>query len=81
MAKPHSMPDPNDRSVNSPSYIADASQVLGYYNAHNKDDKKERVVESVKKWYVENALKEGWHKASFHGSDCLLEVNVELKKK
>ncbi len=72
MAKPHSIPDPNDRSVNSPSYIAVSYQVLGYYNAHNKDDKKERVVESVKKWYIKRALEEGWHRASFHGSDCLL---------
>lgn len=80
MAKPHSMPDPKDRSVNSPSYIADSSQVLGYYNAHNKEDKKERVVDSVKNWYVDSALREGWSKAVFHGSDCLLEANVELKK-
>ena len=81
MPKPHAMPDPKDRSVNSPSYIADSAKVLGHYNANNKEDKKERVVESVKKWYIESALKEGWHRATFHGSDCLLEVNVELTKK
>ena len=81
MAKPHSMPDPKDRSVNSPSCIAKGNQVLGYYNAHHKDEKKERVVESVKKWYVDQAKKEGWEKANFHGSDCLLEVSVEVKKK
>ncbi|WP_290519535.1 hypothetical protein [Alcanivorax sp.] len=81
MAKPHSMPDPKDRSVNSPSYIASAAQVLGYYNAHNKGEKKERVVGSVKDWYIDKAKKEGWEKATFHGSDCLLEVTVALKEK
>jgi hypothetical protein len=59
------MPDPKDRSVNSPSYIANADQVLGYYNAHNKDEKKERVVDSVKKWYVDKAQKEGWKRPPF----------------
>jgi hypothetical protein len=81
MARPYSMPDPRDRSVNSPSIIVKAAQVLGYYNAVNKDDKKERVVDSVKKWYIEQAKKEGWAKASFHGSDCLLEASVKLDNK
>lgn len=81
MAKPHAIPDPKDRSVNSPSYIVNATQVLSYYNSNNKDDKKERVVESVKKWYSEKAKEEGWQKASFHGSDCLLEVTVQLTSK
>lgn len=81
MAKPYSIPDPKDRSVNSPSCIVNATQVLSYYNSQNKEDKKERVVESVKKWYSDQAKLEGWEKASFHGSDCLLEVTVEIKSK
>lgn len=80
MARPFIIPDPNDRSVNSPSIIVKSPQIVGYYNSLNKGDTKERVVESVKAWYIKKAKEAGWEKATFHGSDCLLEVNVTLKK-
>ena len=72
------MPDPKDRSVNAPSIIASSEQVLGYYNSKNKSDKKERIVDSVKNWYKEEAIRQGWENANFHGSECLLEVTVIL---
>lgn len=80
MSRPFIVPDPNDRSVNSPSIIVKSTQILGYYNSLNKDDKKERVVDSLKTWYKQKAKETGWKKATFHGSDCLLEVKVALKK-
>ncbi len=78
MSRPYSMPDPKDRSVNSPSIIAKAPQILGLYNSQHKNAKKERVVDSVKEWYSEQALNEGWTSATFHGSECLLEASVQL---
>ena len=81
MARHYLIPDPQDRSVNSPSIIVNSQKVLSYYNAKNKSDQKERVVDSVKNWYIKEAKKEGWHYATFHGSDCLLEVDVKIDDK
>ena len=81
MAKPFSVPDPKDRSVNNPSVIIEPKKVLGLYNQENSDEKKEKVVDSVKEWYEEKMKKEGWKTAEFHGSQCLLVADVELNDK
>ena len=75
------LPDPKDRSCNEPSTIASSTQVLGLYNQENPEDKKERVVDSVKTWYKDIALQGGWHKASFTGGQCHLTANVKLEPK
>lgn len=75
MARPRVFPDPNDRSVNNPSIIVNAEDVLGYYNQQTGDDK-ERVVESVQTWYKAEAKKEGWNSAEFHGNQCVLTAKV-----
>lgn len=76
MARPRVFPDPDDRSVNNPSIIVNTDDVLGYYNQQTGDDK-ERVVESVKTWYTEEAkTKQGWNSAEFHGNQCVLTAKV-----
>jgi len=74
VARPFVIPDPRDRSINEPSVIVGPNQVLGYYNQHNKTDKHERVVESVKHWYAQQAKNAGWHEQVFSGSQCILTV-------
>jgi len=77
MARPFVMPDPKDRSVNEPTTVVSATQVLGFYN-QNTGDKKERIVDSVKEWYKKTMLENGWGDASFHGNQCVLTANVKL---
>ena len=79
MARPYIAPDPKDRSVNEPSFIVSSAQIIGLHNQENPNDKKERVVESVKEWYVNRMKKEGWDKVEFHGNQCVLQAEVELK--
>lgn len=81
MARPFVAPDPKDRSVNEPTQVVSAKQVLGLYNQEADDDKKERVVECVKSWYVQRMLKSGWSDATFHGNQCVLSADVVLKAK
>lgn len=78
MARPFSAPDPKDRSVNEPSQIVSAAQVLGLYNQENRDSKKEKVVESVKDWYEQRMLQAGWEKVDFHGSQCVVTAHVSI---
>lgn len=81
MARPFVAPDPKDRSVNEPSTIISSAQILGLYNQENPSDKKERVVESVREWYEERMRVEGWDKVEFHGNQCVLQAEVQLKNK
>lgn len=79
MARPFVMPDPKDRSVNEPTKVVSAIQVLGFYN-QSTGDKKERIVDSVKEWYRKTTLENGWGDATFHGNQCVLTANVTLGK-
>lgn len=80
MARPFTAPDPRDRSANEPSVMVSSNQVLGFYNQSNKTDKKERVVDSVKDWYVkEMTTNYGWHSAKFHGNQCLLQAKINVE--
>jgi hypothetical protein len=78
MARPYLEPDPMDRSVNEPTLIVSAAQVLGLYNQENQDDKKERVVDSVKEWYKKAMITAGWRDVVFHGNQCVLTANIRL---
>ncbi|MGL4766663.1 MAG: hypothetical protein ACRCV6_01045 [Formosimonas sp.] len=78
MPRRRSFPSPDDRSVNQPSIIIESSDVLGYYIQETQDDK-ERVVESVKSWYVKKAKELGWNSAEFHGNQCILTAKIERK--
>lgn len=78
MARPFAMPDPKDRSVNAPTAIMSGAQVLGLYNQENPDDKKERVVPSVKTWLEQDAAREGWKKVDFSGNQAVLTADVRL---
>ncbi len=80
MARPFVAPDPGDRSPNEPTFIASSAQVLGLYNQENPDDKRAKVTDPVKQWYASEMTKQGWSNATFHGSQCMLEANVILKK-
>ncbi|BAQ82449.1 uncharacterized protein PST29_4560 [Pseudomonas sp. St29] len=78
--RPFEFPDPSDCSPNSPTVIAKANQVLGNYNRANPTDKRQKVTDPVRNWFNDQALKEGWKTAEFHGSDCLLTADVVLRK-
>lgn len=80
MPRPFLAPDPGYRSPNEPTTIVSSAQVLGLYNQEHPDDKRERVSEHVKQWYVSEMTKLGWAAATFHGSQCVLEANVVLRK-
>lgn len=79
MPRPFVAPDPKDRSVNEPTRIMSAAQILGLYNQENPGEKKERVVDSVKEWYKNAMEVEGWSNVMFHGSQCVLHANVTIK--
>lgn len=78
--RPHEFPDPRDRSPNSPTVIAKGNKVLSLYNRANPGDKRERVTEPVREWFLKESEKEGWNDAKFHGSDCLLEADIKHVK-
>lgn len=82
MARPYVFPDPKDRSPNAPTIIANATQVLGNYNQEHRDvpeGTRAKVTDVVKKWFKDQALEQGWATAEFHGSECLLTANIEIK--
>lgn len=79
MARPFVPPDPKDRSVNEPTFVVSSAQVLGLHNQSPLNDSKERVVDSVKDWYVKEMTKQGWSKATFHGNQCVLEASIKLE--
>lgn len=78
MPRPFELPDPNDRSVNEPTAIMSSRQVLGLYNQENPDDKKERVVDSVKEWLERHAAQAGWATTEFSGSQAILTANITV---
>lgn len=78
MPRPFELPDPNDRSVNEPTAIMSSRQVLGYYNQQNPEEKKERVVDSVKIFIESQAKDAGWDKVEFSGSQAILTAKVNV---
>ncbi|MEW5543481.1 hypothetical protein [Pseudomonas soli] len=78
MARPFQAPDPRDRSVNEPTQVVSAAQVIGLHNQENPTNKKERVVDSVKDWYKQRMKSSGWHDAEFHGNQAVLTAKVTL---
>jgi hypothetical protein len=81
MARKSVFPDSNDRSPNAPSMIASKPMVIGLYNQAHPTNKAERVVESVKAWFVEEAKNTyKWDSATFHGNECVLEVKMTKRK-
>ena len=78
MPRPFELPDPNDRSVNEPTAIMSSRQVLGLYNQENPEDKKERVVDSVKEWLIDHAQSVGWDDVDFSGSQAILTANITV---
>lgn len=80
MARPFLFPDPNDRSVNSPSIISESDQVLNLFNQENDEDRV-KVNDTVKEWFKKEAKVNGWSDAAFHGNGCVLTANVVIEKK
>lgn len=68
-------PNHLDRSLNDPSIIADSKRVLNLYNQENADDR-EKVTDSIKEWFVAQALEKGWSSAEFHGNGCVLVIDI-----
>ena len=66
------MPDPEDRSQNEPAVILSPTQVLGLYNQENTNDKKTRIVDSVKDTVEKQAKSAGWDEVESIGNQMLL---------
>lgn len=66
------MPDPADRSQNEPAVILSPTQVLGLYNQENTNDKKTRIVDSVKDTVEKQAKSAGWDEVESIGNQMLL---------
>ncbi|WP_162617855.1 hypothetical protein [Salinicola halophilus] len=78
MARPYIFPDPKDRSPNEPTIALNQQKVLGIYNQHHPEDRREKVTDPVKEWFRDEANRQGWKEATFHGSVCVLSVDVEV---
>lgn len=78
MSRPHSFPDPDDRSPNDPSVIVTSEQVLGIYNrAHaNEESKMQKVTTKVQEWFTEQAYEQGWNNVEFAGNQCILRAKI-----
>lgn len=81
MPRPYLLPDPNDRSVNEPKAIMSGPQVLGLYNQDSGEEKKSRVVDSVKAWLEKTARGAGWSSVEFSGNQAVLTAKVSLNNK
>lgn len=66
------MPDPADRSQNEPAVILSPTQVLGLYNQENSNDRKTRIVDSVKDSVTKSAMEAGWDEVESIGNQLLL---------
>ena len=66
------MPDPADRSKNEPAVILSPTQVLGLYNQENSNEKKTRIVDSVKESVAKLAKESGWDEIESIGNQMLL---------
>lgn len=73
------MPDPADRSQNEPAVILSPTQVLGLYNQEVTNDKKTRVVDSVKTTIKNKAIEAGWDVVEPIGNQMLLRKEWNSK--
>lgn len=80
MARPFLMPDPKDRSPNSPSVLVNSTQILGYFNQCNTGKRQQNVTEPVKECFKKEAEAAGWSSVTFAGNQCVLHANVTLNK-
>ena len=81
IGRPFEFPNPDDRSVNEPHVIVERPQILGLYNqAHPGEDAK-KVSETVKNWFIAEALKLRWNSAKFVDSYAVLEASVVVNSK
>lgn len=71
MARRLVLPDPNDRSKNSPFVDVDHNKVLAIYNQETGEGA-QRVTDKVRDWFTQWALSAGWDLAEFSGTHCRL---------
>ncbi|SEM52034.1 hypothetical protein SAMN04487952_104220 [Halomonas caseinilytica] len=78
MARPYDFPDPNDRSPNHPSELAERDRIIGLYNSANAEQA-QRMSQSVKDWFSEAAKEVGWTNVQFVDDQAVLTANVVLQ--
>lgn len=71
MARKLYFEDPNDRSPNKHYVDVPSERVIALYNQNN-DNKAQRLSESVRAWFKEEATRRGWDKAEFSDTNCRL---------
>lgn len=73
MTRHYEFLDPNDRSPNSPTVIAQATRVRALWNQSHPDDKMENITQKVKDWFLAESVARGWSdKSFFAGNECVL---------
>lgn len=73
------LPDPRDRSINTPSILVGSKEVVAYYKQETgKPITNDRNV--IKDWYNEEAKEFGWYTVEFQGDSyqCLLKAHVAI---
>lgn len=79
IGRPFEFPDPDDRSANDPSIIAQPKHVLGLYNQTHQETR-QKVNDTVKEWFESEARVLGWPEATFAGNSCVLNNPIEARR-
>ncbi len=78
--RPHEMPDPDDRSPNSPHIIVERKSVLGLYNQAHSSKPAKVVSETVRKWFDGDATGIGWADTTWvDDNTVMLRANIVRK--
>lgn len=75
------LPDPNDRSPNSPITIVPQAAVLDIHNREHPDDRRQRVNDTVKERFIKIAQDASWKEVKFAGNQATLEADVVLRER
>ncbi|TMU24625.1 hypothetical protein E0L35_10330 [Halomonas sp. ATBC28] len=78
MARPYDFPDPNDRSPNHPSELAERDRIISLYNSIHPNEPAQRMSNSVKTWFNTAATEAGWSDIQFVGDQAVLTASVTL---
>ena len=73
-------PTPASCKLKHGAVLCTAERVIGLYNQEN-DEERQRITDSIKKWFTAEAEKHGWAGGHFlpevqsgHGAGCILFV-------
>ena len=75
--RPYEMPDPDDRSPNSPHVIVERQAVLGLYNQANASKPAKVVSQAVRDWFDKDAKATGFTDTTWvDDNTVMLKANI-----